>query len=271
MANGPLLKLVHTFKHGLAGGAFEALAAGAGDSLVVDDFAPGSSAHLLEAWAADSVGVADFGIRSPNFHDNTRGLRMAYQPKPAAGNPQLMLPGYVKQPLYKADALIAEVNGTAADNAGLDFLCYFDQATGAAQRLVSWAEIESQIVDTVGIFVGPTAGATGDWGAARLLNADDDRLIADHSYALLGAVSQVACESIAIVGPETSNRKIGMPLLVDSWVSGNWFADLSRKYSLPLIPVFAANNKGNITVQAADAAGATAPHVTLLFADLGAS
>jgi hypothetical protein len=270
-ASGPLLKLVHTFKQNLAGGGFEALAAGAGDSLIVDDFAAGSQAHLLEAWGADSANAADFGLRSPNFHDNTRGLRVAYQPKPAAGNVQFFLPGNVKQQLYKADALVAEVSGTATNNVGFDWLAYFDQATGAAQRLVSWAEIQASIIDTVGIFVNPTAGAAGDWGAARLLNADDDRLIADHSYALLGASSQIACEALAITGPETSNRKIGLPLTVNTHVSSTFFADLAAKYQLPLIPVFAANNKGNITVQAADVAGATVPHVTLLFADLGAT
>lgn len=266
---GPLLKVVHAFKQNLTGGAFEALAAGSGDSLVVDDQQPGSTAQIVEVWGSDSAHVCDFGIRSPNFPDNTRGLRLAYQPKPAAGNPQLLFPKWSKQPLVKADTLVAEVNGTAADNVGLDFLAYFTGATGAQQRLVSWAEIEASIVGHVGIYVNPTAGAAGDWGAARALNADDDRLIADHSYALIGAVSQIACESLAIYGPETSNRKIGMPLLVDEYVSASFFADLAQKYSLPLIPVFAANNKGNIFVQAADAAGATVPHVTLIFADLG--
>ena len=271
MASGPMLKTVHALKQNITGGAFEALTAGSGDSLVVDDFEPGTRAFLLEVWGSDSANAADFGLRSPNFHDNTRGLRLAYQPKPAAGNPQLLLPNWVKQQLYKADTLVAEVNGTATNNVGLDFLAYFEAATGAAQRLVSWPEIEGRIQDTLGIFVNPTAGAAGDWGTARGLSADDDRLIADHSYALLGAVSQIACESLAITGPETSNRKIGMPLLVSEHVSAGWFADLAQKYQLPLIPVFAANNKGNITVQVADAAGATVPHVTLVFADLGAS
>lgn len=268
-AAGPCLQVTHAFKQNLTGGAFEALAAGTGDSLVVQDFQSGSVGQLLELWGSDSAHAADFGLRSPNFHDNTRGIRVAYQPKPAAGNPQLFLPGKVVQPLVRADSLIAEVNGTATDNVGFDFLAYFSAASGAQQRLVSWQEIVGQIEQVVSIFVGPTAGAAGDWGATRPINADDDRLIADHAYAWLGATSQIACEAFAVTAPETSNRKIGLPLLVQEASSATYFADLSDKYSLPLIPVLTANNKGNTQVQAADAAGATVPHVTMFLADLG--
>ena len=59
-----------------------------------------------------------------------------------------------------------------------------------------------------------------------------------------------------------------MPLLTVEQGSGQWFVELSNRYQLPLIPVFNANNKGQITVAAADAAGATVPHVTLLFMEL---
>ena len=268
-ATGPCLQITRAFKQNLTGGAFEALAAATGDSLVVQDFAAGSQAWLLEAWASNSAHAADFDVRSPNFHDNTRGIRLAYQAQPAAGKVQLALPGKSKQPLVRADTLVAEVNGTAADNVGLNLLSYFGQASGANQRLVSYAEIADRIQNIVGIFVNPTAGAAGDWGATRAINADDDRLIADHAYAVLGAVSQIACESIAITAPETSNRKIGMPLSISEHVSASYFEDLSDKYQLPLIPVITANNKGNTLIQAADAAGATVPHVTLILADLG--
>src|SRR5207244_2958790 len=67
----------HSFKQNITGGAFEALAAGTGDALAVPNFVDGSRAYMLEAWGASSAAVADFSIRSPSFHDNTRGIRMA--------------------------------------------------------------------------------------------------------------------------------------------------------------------------------------------------
>lgn len=266
---GVALILTRAFKQNITGGAFEALAAGGGDSLQIPAFDEGSQGNLLEAWGATSAAVADFDLRSPNFHDNTRGLRMSYQPKPAAGNVQLFLYGPIVQPLYRTDVLIAEVNGTATNNVGLNFLHYYSSLGGADMRLVSWAEIESRIQNMVGINVNAVAGAAGDWGAARALNADDDRLISPKDYAILGASSQVAAEALAITANETSNRKLGLPLMVDSWVSTQWFAILSQRYNLPLIPVINANNKGNCTLQVADCNGATSPHVVLNMAELG--
>jgi hypothetical protein len=85
---------------------------------------------------------------------------------------------------------------------------------------------------------------------------------------VLGAVSQLRCAALAIVGPETSGRKITMPLLPDSNEVAGFFVDISQKYGLPLVPIINSNNKGNITLQAADPNGATAPHVTLILMEL---
>jgi hypothetical protein len=257
------------FKQAITGGAFEALAAATGDQLQVPAFTAGTKAYLLEAWGATSAAAADFGIRSPSLHDNIRGIRFAYQPKPAAGNVQHFLPGTIRQRLYPTDLLIEEVSGTATNNVGLNGLAYFEDLPGAQQRLSAWSEIESRIVNMVGIFVGPTAGAAGDYGANRLLNQDDDRLIANTDYAILGATSQIACESLSIIAPETSGRRITQPLTIDEEEGGQWFVNLSKKYGLPLIPVINSNNRGNVILQCADAAGATVPHVTLLMAELG--
>lgn len=265
---GAALVGTHTFKQNLTGGAFEALAAGAGDALAVPNFADGSSAYLLEGWGANSAHVYDVDLRSPSFHDNTRGIRLAGNAKPAVGDPQILTPRQIRQPLYASDVLIAEVNATAADNQLFDYLAYFENLPGADQRLYSWAELDARAVDMVGIFVNPTAGAAGDWGATRTLNADDDRLIANTDYAILGAISQLRCGALAIVGPETSGRKITMPLLPDENETAGFFQDISAKYGLPLIPVINSNNKGNITLQAVDPNGATVPHVILLMMEL---
>lgn len=265
---GVALVGTRAFKQAITGGAFEALAAATNDSLAVPNFDKGTRAWMLEAWGADSTSAADFSVRSPSLHDNIRGIRFAYEPKPAAGNAQQFLPGIIRQPLYATDVLIAEVNGTAADKVGLNFLSYFESLPGADQRLAAWGELDSRIVNMVGIFVNPTAGAAGDFGANRLLNQDDARLNANTDYAILGASSQIAAESLSIIAPETSGRRITMPLGVDEQDSAHWFVNLSAKYNLPLIPIVNSNNAGNVVCQVADCVGATVPHVTLLMAEL---
>lgn len=265
---GQALIGTRALKQNIAGGAFEALAAATSDQLAVPNFDKGTGAWMLEAWGATSAAAADFDIRSPSMHDNIRGLRFAYQPKPAAGNVQQFLPGQIRQPLYATDVLIAEVNGTATNNTGLNWLSYFESLPGADQRLTSWGEIEPRIVNMVGIFVGPTAGAAGDWGANRLLNQDDARLNANTDYALLGASSQIAAEALSYIAPETSGRRIIQPLAVDEQDSAHWFVNLSAKYNKPLIPIINSNNAPNTVLQVADCNGATVPHVTVLMAEL---
>ncbi len=259
-------------KQNITGGAFEALAAGTGDSLAIPNFSPGSRAWILEVWAGNSAHAGEFDIRSPDFHDNTRGIRMAAMFNPtlsgADGDPQMLFPNYLRQPLYASDVLTVEVNATAADNVDLGFLSYFEDLPGAQQRLVSWAEVESRLVDYVGIRVSVTAGATGDWGTGRALNADDDRLKANTDYAVLGITTQLPCCAIGFTAPETSGRRIALPGHWNQQIGGGWFADLSQKYGLPLIPVVNSNNKGNVLFNAADPGGAIATAATVLLAEL---
>jgi hypothetical protein len=270
---GQCLQVLHTFKQNITGGgAFEALAAGTGDSLSIPNFAAGSQGHLLEVWAGTSANAGEFGIRSPFFHDNTRGIRMAYEFNPtlsgADGDPQLLLPSYIRQPLYRSDTLVVEVNGTATNNVALDALMYFDNLEGADQNLYSWDQIVSRIKNTLGIRVSVTAGAAGDYGTAVALNGTDDRLKANTDYAILGVTSQLPCGLMTITGPETSGRRIGLPLHWDESISGGWFVDVSTKYNIPAIPVINANNRGNILLQAADAAAAVATACTVIMAEL---
>lgn len=269
---GRCLQVTHTFKQNITGGAFEALAAGTSDSLAVPNFAAGSRGEILEIWGGNSANACDFGLRSPDFHDNTRGLRTAYMFNPtlsgADGDPQLLLPPRVRQPLYASDVLTSEVNGTATNNVSQDFLAYFENLPGADQNLVMWDEIEGRIANTLGIRVSVTAGATGDYGANRTLNQDDDRLIANTDYAILGASSQLPCCLLAFTAPETSGRRIGLPLHWNEVISADWFAWLSKEYRIPCIPIVNSNNKGNVIFQAADPGGAIATAATIVMAEL---
>jgi hypothetical protein len=72
------LSSVRAFKQNITGGAFEALAAGTGDSLQVPNFAPGLAGVDPRGVGRELGGGGDFDIRSPDFHDNVRGIRFAY-------------------------------------------------------------------------------------------------------------------------------------------------------------------------------------------------
>src|SRR3970040_1481954 len=88
-----LLDSIHVFEDGIAGGAFETLAAADGDPLSIRDYGEGGLVTLLECWGANNVTKCDFSIRSPLLHDNTRGLAFAHMFNPtqsaADGNPNV--------------------------------------------------------------------------------------------------------------------------------------------------------------------------------------
>src|SRR5438876_9053368 len=157
---GACLQCVTAFKQGCTGTNPEALAAVTGDSLAIPNFEAGSRAWLLEAWAGNHAHACDFQIRSPDYHDNNRGIRLAYQFNPtlsgADGDPQLLLPYYVRQRVYRSDVPTIETICTGSDNVQLSMLYYFENLEGADQRLRSWFDIEGQIVNMLGIKVAAT-------------------------------------------------------------------------------------------------------------------
>jgi hypothetical protein len=264
---------VHSFKQNITGGgSFEALAAGTGDSLAIANYREGTRAYILEAWGGTSANPGEFSIRSARMHDIQRGLRMAKMFNPtlsgADGDPQLLLPYKARQPVYSSDVPIYEVNGTATDAVGLDTLIYYEDLPGLAQSLATWAEIQARIVNIVGIRVSVAAGAAGDWGATRAINADDDRLKADTYYAILGAESQLPALSLSLVSPDLSNFRVSLPLHWNQQISSGFFVDIADKYNIAAIPVINANNKANTLLQAADPGGAIATASTLILAEL---
>lgn len=269
---GRALTSVLGLKTNITGGAFEALTPGSGDSFNIFSYPQSSRAWLLEAWAGNSATKCQFSIRSPRMHDNVRGIRMAYMFNPtlsgADGDPQLLLPPYMRQPLYSSDTLTVEVSGTANDDVDLVQLHYYEDLPGVDADLASWEEVSARAVDAVGILVTPTAGATNDYGTSEALNTDDDRLKADTDYALIGITTDVPVTSIGIRGPNTGNLRIACPGHWNERQSGGFFVDISRMYGLALIPVINANNKGNTQIDAVASNGAVAPNVTLQFLEL---
>lgn len=269
----PLLDSIHVFEDNIAGGAFETLAAADGDSLAIRYYGEGTKATLLEVWGGNNASKCDFSLRSPLLHDNTRGIRFAHMFNPtqsgADGNPQVYLGPYRTQPLVPTDTLVAEVNGTAADDVALTSLVYYEGGGTPAARLMGYQEVLNRMKNLVGIRVSPApVAATSTYGTAEAINADDDRLKANKDYALLGLTTDLPFTTLALNGPDTANFRVAIPGHRDAHYTSDFFMDMSRRLNLPCVPIINANNRANTMVRLADVGGGTAPLVSLLFAEL---
>jgi len=145
---------------------------------------------------------------------------------------------------------------------------YYEDLQGVDARLITAQEVRQRCVNLVEIAVAPTGGAAGAYGATVALNSTDNRLIADTDYALLGVRSTLVCTTVGIRGADTGNLRVSIPCMPDQIETERYFLDLDERSPYPLVPVIAANNQGATLVDVADVAGATAPTVTFLFAEL---
>ncbi len=270
---GTIIDDITCFKDNITGGAFETLAAVSGESLAIRWLGEGTRVHLLEAWGANNTSKMDVSIRSPLMHDNVRGLRFGHMFNPtlsgADGNPQLYLPPYWKQPYNPTDTLVVEVNGTAAADVTFSQCLLYETPNEIGGRFMQWSEVEARTENLVGIRVSPAAAAaTSDYGTAEAISSDDDRLKANTDYALLGLTTDLPFTTLGLFGPDTGNFTIPIPGHWNEQISASWFYEMSRRWSLPLIPIINSNNKGVTFTKLADVGGGTAPLICLLFAEL---
>ena len=270
---GVIVDDITCFKDAITGGAFETIAAASGQSLSIRWLGSGTKVSLLEVWGGNNTSKMDVSIRSPLLHDNVRGIRFAHQFNPtlsgADGNPQLYLPPHWIQPYEPTDTLIVEVNGTAAADVTVSQSLLYDSPEVQGARLLTAAEVDSRLVNLVGIRVAPVpAAATSTYGSTVPLNSSDDRLKANTDYAWLGLTTDLPFTTFGMFGPDTANFLCSMPGHWDEKISSGWWYEMSTRFNRPLIPVLNSNNKGVTFCQAADAGGGTAPLVSLLFAEL---
>lgn len=275
----PVLTSIGTFKQSLTGGAFEALAACTADSLTIIAFPDGANAYVEEIWSGNSAHKMEVAVFSPRFGDNQFGTRLQHQFNPtlsgADGDPQLILPRSLDIPVYSTDLLNVQVNGTASDNADVVLQLYYENINGAGQRLATWDQVAPLIAQAnstqsrvLGIEVTVTPGATGNYGTAVALNANDDRLQADFDYALLGFVVDNATTSIGIKGPDTGFYRIAFPGHWDSRHTADWFIQQSKWRGTPHIPIINANNKATTFLDGLSSNNAGATKVSLIMAQL---
>jgi len=272
---GKILDSITTFADAVTGGGgWDALPASSGESLTVRWLAPGTSVRLLDAWGGNNAHKCDFSVRSPLLHDNTRGIRVAYQFNPtmsgADGNPQLFLAPYFTQILDPTDSLVVETLSTANDDVTFTLSLEYDTPASYGGRFITAEEVESRGKNLVGIRVSPAPHATtSTYGTAEAIDSDDNRLKANTDYAWLGLTTDLPFTTLGLFGPDTGNFTVAMPGHWNNAVGAGWFYEMSKRWSRPLVPVINSNNKSVTFSKAADAGGGTAPLVSLQFMELG--
>lgn len=275
----PVLTSIGAFKQNITGSAFEALAACTGDSLTIIDFPENNAAYIEEIISGNGSSKMEVAVFSPRFGDNQYGLRLQHMFNPTLsgvdGEPQLLLPRELDIPVYSTDLLNVQVNGTANDEANIVLQLYYENIQGAGQRLATWEAIRGQIgradqysSRVLGIEVTVTPGATGNYGTAVALNANDDRLQADFDYALLGYMVDQPCLSIGIKGPDTGFYRIPMPGHWDVRHTADWFVQQSKWRGTPHIPIINSNNKATTFLDGLATSNVGATKVSLILAQL---
>ena len=271
---GLALETILGYNNNLTGSTtFDALTAGTGGTFTVRSFVDGSNAYLEDVWASNDDSIFQLSIKSPRLHDQVKGILFAGTNLSTTNEqvftPQPLMPGLMTQVLYSTDVLSVTVNGTAADVFNAAFNIRYENLGGINARLYGWETIHPLIVNWVGILTQPVPSSTaGQWGATYVLNSGDNRLKANTDYALLGYTSSRTVTAVAINGTDTGNLNIGGPGGYSASVTGNFFADQSRLYGIPHIPVINSNNAGSTVVQIADILTSGTPNVTWIFAQL---
>jgi hypothetical protein len=259
------------------GGTFaDTLSAVSPDSLSVANYdAPASTAgaRVVEMWGMDSNSVAEVAVtlsRQQSVNDQTRGVRFNIPALIPGGAGTVgshnFLPGLATIPLYKSDSFVFTVTSTANDEVSVSWNTLYDDLPGVSSVLASWDQVQALRFTTLGMacnaIASGTAGST--YGTARALNADENRLIANTWYAILGITVQTTCLSVTFIGPDWGGQRIGLPAGALTTDSATFFVDQTLKWGVPLIPCFNSNNAGNVTLQVLDTVASTSPKIDVL-------
>jgi hypothetical protein len=236
-----------------------------GDTFTVSSFDVGSPAYLEQAWATNTAD--DFArIRSARMHDANQGIRMQL----AGYARQPLLPYGMNQQLYPVDTPTVEIDATGAGSDAISVLYSWQDLPGVQPRLANWADVEPRILEVSGVDVLVSAcAAIGAYSPGVALNSSFDNFQAGSDYALLGYQVASPTLSIAIIGQDTGNLKVGGPGFSAAPLTQDWFISLGVKSGRPCIPIIAANNKGATLVSQVDNTAHAAQHVTLILAQLG--
>lgn len=236
-----------------------------GDTLVVRNTGNNSTpGKMLQAWTDVQV-AGTARIRSPRFHDNVQGLRF----DTFISDVRPLLPWGIGQAIYPGDVLIAELAGSAVagDIESLCMLNYYPDLPGVNGTFITPEQLMSRLVHLFTVENTIATGALGGWSGGEAINAEFDQWRSGEQYALVGYLTDTECAAIGWRGGDTGNLRIGGPGdETERELTADWFVRLSRAFNLPLVPVFRADNKAGILVDALQDENGADPTVTSIFA-----
>jgi len=237
-----------------------------GNSVAIRSAPLDRKVYLLEMWA-DNQGAGTLRVRSPRLHDNVQGIRYGI----TVSDPVPLMPPGFPQPLIPQDALVVEHSGSAAtgDIETGCLLIYYEDLPGVDARLISPADLKARIRHIMTVENTLSFGTAGGYSGEEAINTEFDLWKADVDYALLGYVVSAECACVRWRGADTGNLGVGGPgNEANRDLTSRWFAYLSEKTGIPLIPVFNAANKNGILIDGAQDENGTAVTVTSIFAEL---
>lgn len=227
------------------------------------------SAQLFGLWAMMGI-AADLAIFSPRMHDDVHGIQTRVQ----VSKTDPVYDYDFQQPMYSQDTpTVQSTFGSApgssvAEQAGYNI--YYTDLPGISANLMSWAQVEPQIISFYGVKVSCVSSATaGALGAGSAINSVYDNFKANSKYALLGYNVNVECGNVSIQGSDTGNLQVGGPGSIAEIETRRYFCDISQATGLALIPVINSANKASTNVFVSHTTASTTVIVDLLFAYLG--
>ena len=267
---GLALETVNTY--GTGNGSLTTLAhvADPSQSLAIRSSNGSPSAYIFGIWAQMAI-AADLAIFSPRMHDDVHGIQLRVQ----VSKSDPLFPYATDQAMYSQDTPTVQSTfgsapaNTVAEQAGYNV--WYDDLPGVASNLMTWEQVEPQIISFYGAKVSCVSSATaGAYGAGSAINSVYDNFKANQRYALLGYNLNVACGNVAIQGSDTGNLLVGGPGSIASIETRRLFIDYSNYTGRPCIPVINSANKSSTNVFVSHTTASTTVIVDLIFAYLGA-
>lgn len=225
--------------------------------------------YLEDIWVNMSVTGA-LSVTSPRLHDNTHGILQTF---PAA-TPAVIADEWFEQVIYSQDSLALSVTFPVAPGVVNEHAClqiYYTDLPGVAANLRTWAEVQPNIIEYVGVQTTPSSlAATGNWGAGVAFNSGFDLLKANQLYAVIGYTTSIPVTAVALQGPDTGNLLTGGPGTTNLIDTRGWFVNQSNLLGRPCIPVINSANKASTLAFVASTTAAQACQITWLCAHLSA-
>jgi hypothetical protein len=222
-----------------------AAAAVTGDSLIVKNNRGARRPRIIAVWGMQQTSGFQ-QIAWPSGHDTTRGYRYGVE----AGDTSAHLARGLSLPVEAQEVITATIAGsaTAGDVELGCLLIHYPDLPGVESRAINFAEVLSRTEKLTTVFA-TIAGAAAGYTGGELINAESDLLLANRDYAVLGMSTTVDVAAITLVGPDTGYTRVAVPGADQlGFIGQDYFCDLARIHSKPLIPVINSGNRNATTI-----------------------